>query len=180
MNEELKTTGDDGLIAGPMPLTPQEETFCAAFGDPESETYGKATASAEVAKYIEPHNAAWKLRRRPRIIAKLEEYQKTAAAAAGRVMSDLEHERQLALAKDDIASAIRASELMGKHLGMFLERSIFTVADLEVRRQYSEAEQIEARRLSALLLLEDLSGEAPPAQLPATTSIGRRAARNGE
>ena len=154
---QLRIETDD-LIPGPPPLSPQEEQFCCAYGDPESETYGKATASAALAGYVEPHNAAWKLRRRPRIQARLAQFQDVTTAAVGRVLSDLEHERQLALAKGDIASAVRASELMGKHLGMFRENIEIEVG---ASRAYTEAEALEAKRLAVLML--EGAGELPAA-----------------
>ena len=122
---ELEPDDDDlELVEGPDPLTPREEVFVAAYSSPESATYSRATKSAEVAGYSQPHNAAWKLRRRPRIIAKIAEYQKEAMASVGRIFSDLENQRLLALAKGDIQAANRASELQGKHLAMFTDRVV--------------------------------------------------------
>jgi len=156
-------SGGEVLVQGPMPLTPKEELFCRAYADPESATYGRATKSAAVAQYREPHNAAWKLRRRPRIVARLAEYEKLTRVVIGKVLTDLEHERQLALEKGDIAAAIRASELQGKHLGMF--RDVLAVDDLDARREYDAREALEARRISAILLMNPpaLPEELPPA-----------------
>ena len=157
MNDEPGT--DDTMIDNPLPLSPQQEQFCAAYADPESETYGKAGMSAKVAGYIEPYTASWKLRRQARIIARLEQYQAAARVTVGRVMSDLEAERLLALAKDppDVAAAIRASELMGKHLAMFTEHVQVDVGQAKV---YSDAERAEARRLAAMLITEQ-AGQVP-------------------
>lgn len=155
MNDERDLDGISGKpIDGPIPLSPKEEAFCRAYGDPESTTYGRATRSAEAAGYIQGWNASWKLRRRPRIIDRLEQYQALARAAVGRVLSDLENERLIALAKDppDVGAAIRATELQGKHLQMFTEAGTVTAIDLVVRREYSEAEVIEAKRITRLLL----------------------------
>jgi len=114
---------DDDLIEAD-PLTPAEAVFAKCYADPESETYGRATKSAAVAGYVQPHNAQWRLRRRPRIIAKIAEYQKEAMASAGKVLSDLEHQRLLALSKvpPDVQAANRASELMGKRLALWVDR----------------------------------------------------------
>lgn len=136
-------------------LTPQEELFCEAYANPESKTYGNATGSARAAKYAQPHNAAWKLRRRPRIIARLVELHEMAAAGLGKVMADIEHTRLAALKKGDLATAARCSELQGKRLGAFVDVS---VVDDVARREYSEVERIEAMRLGNLLL-EDAEEE---------------------
>ena len=167
---ELIETDDGGevLVQGPMPLTPKEEAFVRAYADPESATYGKATKSAELAKYQEPHTAAWRLRRRPKIIARIAEYEKLTRVVIGRILTDLENERQLALAKGDIASAVRASELQGKHLAMFTDK--VAVDDPEARLVYDVREAIEARRISAILLMRQdplaALADAPPAALP--------------
>jgi hypothetical protein len=155
MSENEMAELDDGsvgelLVQGPAPLTPKEEMFCRAYADPESATYGQATKSAEVAQYQEPHNAAWKLRRRPRIIARIAEYEKLTRACVGKVLTDLEHERQLALAKGDIAAAIRASELQGKHLAMFTDR--MAVDDSATVERYDARRAEEASRIVAILL----------------------------
>ena len=157
--ELVRTDGDgddlgEDLGAGLM-RTPKEEAFCRAYGDPESETYSRGTASAAVAGYASPHSAAFKLRQRPQVIERLEEFQVAARAAQGRVLSDLEHVRLLAL-KDGSAAALsvaaRCSELCGKHLAMFAER---VMVDEERRREYSDAERAEAARLTRLLLQDE-------------------------
>ena len=155
MKRELMRTDDgDDLVSGPAPLTPKEEAFARCYGDPESPTYGNATKSAMAAGYPQPHNAGWRLRRRPKIIARLEEFQEVARAAAGRVLADLEHVRQKALEKGDLAVATRCSELQGKHLGMFFERSVLTL-DEPAQREYDERLSVEASRLAKVLLEEE-------------------------
>lgn len=121
MASELEEVDGEELVTGD-PLTPKEELFCRAYGDPESDSFGKATKSADVAGYVQPHNAGWKLCRRPRIIARLAEYHKAASADLGRVMANLEHIRLLALAKEpqDLATAARCAELQGKRLARSL------------------------------------------------------------
>jgi phage terminase small subunit len=138
-------------------LTPQEVLFCDAYGDAESETYGNATKSAELAKYSQPHNAGWKLKQRQVVKDRLNEIYEKNRAGVGKVMSDLEYERLLAIAKGDISSAIRASELQGKRLGAFSDKHIFRVGDDEQRRQTKqiEAEQLERIRRLATLDLEN-------------------------
>jgi hypothetical protein len=173
--EKVEPEADD-LVSGPLPLTPKEEAFVRFFADPEqSETYGRGTASAEKALYSQPHNAQWRLRRRPRIIARIAEFQDLTTAARGKVLSDLEHERLLALAKGDIQAAVRATELQGKALGLFVD-----VAQIGVgpTREYDELTQSEAKRLARLMVQDAidhpdrapaLDGMLPPA-LPGQAS----------
>jgi phage terminase small subunit len=152
------------------PLSPREALFCKYYSDIESSSYGRATRSAERAGYeSEPHQAAWRLRRRPRIIEKIAEYQAAALASVGKVFSDLENQRLLALEKGDLQAANRASELQGKHLAMFTDR---VVIDEVVVHEYDERVAEAASRL-ARLLLEEEGDEAlgllasAPARLPA-------------
>jgi len=156
MSEHELAEIDDGgageALVAVVPLTPKEEAFVKAYADPESATYGRATKSAEVAGYQESHNASWKLRRRPRIIARIGEYEKLTRVVIGRVLTDLEHERQLALAKGDIASAIRASELMGRHLTMFTD---MVFVDPAPAFQYDRRVAEDTRTITALLLMRE-------------------------
>ena len=164
---ELVAPDDDGgevLVPG-LALTPKEELFVRAFCDVESETFGRAVKSAAVAKYVEPRNAAWKLRRRPRIIARIAEYAKVVRVEIGKVLSDLEHTRLLALAAGDWSTATRCSELQGKHLAMFTDK--VAVDDTYVH-VYDERAAVEARRITAVLLLNPDLGLPPDVpQLPA-------------
>jgi len=152
-NELAQTDGEgDDLI-----LTPMEEAFARHYGDCESPHYGHATASAAAAGYASPENAQWKLRRRPGVIKRLEDFQDAARAAEGRVLSDLEHVRLLAL-KDGsaagLAVAARCSELAGKHLAMWADRAIFAV-DREAAKEWDEKTAAEAHRLARLLIEQD-------------------------
>jgi len=159
-DQELTPTAD-ALVPG-LPLSPKELKFCEAFANPESETFGNATASAGVAGFIQPRSAGWKLRRRPRIIAKLETYHAVVRVIVGKVLSDLEFTRLAGLAKGDLAVAARCSELQGKHIGMFYERNVLTVDSPGV---YDERAALDARRITRILLTmppdPDLLPEAP-------------------
>jgi hypothetical protein len=157
--QELTVPGDDAPVPGPLPLTPKEEAFCVAFGDPESVTYGRSEKSAAAAGYVQPRSAGWKLRRRPRIIARLGEFQAAAKAVAAKVLTDLENTRLLALEKGDLAVAARCSELQGKHIGMFYERNVLTLDSPGV---YDPVLAIEARRITRFLLMNPVD----PALLP--------------
>jgi phage terminase small subunit len=139
-------------------LTPKELKFCHAFADPESESYGLATESAKAAGYSQPHTAAWKLRRRENVQRYLGKLYEHTFAAVARVMSDIEHERLLAIKKGDISSALRASELQGKRLGAFIESQQLIV---EHQHVMAEVSQREAQKLArAMLMLEDEQAEA--------------------
>jgi len=171
---------DDGdLIEGSDPLTPREEVFAAAYACPESATYGRATRSAEVAGYKgQPHAAAWRLRRRPRVVAKIAQYQAATLATVGKIFSDLENQRLLALAKDppDIQAANRSSELQGKHLAMFTDRVV--VDDPAARHEYDAVLAVECSRI-ARVLIED-AGAAGLGALPPETERKQLAPGNKE
>ncbi len=132
-------------------LSPKEDLFCSAYASPESETYGNGTKSATVAGYPEATagNMACKLKKKPQIIERLEQLYKENAADVGKVMSDLEHQRILAIAKGDIASANRASELQGKRYGMFTDRQIIEQPE---QRELDERESAEAEEIAKLRL----------------------------
>ena len=119
----MSTKNEDEVLDESAALTGKEELFCQAFGNPESETYGMKLKSAAKAGYAEPgaHTAAWKLLRRPRIKARLQEIYVSGDFSVGKVMSNLANDRIRALAKDDIATACRCDELMGKRLRLFVD-----------------------------------------------------------
>jgi len=142
-------------------LTVKELRFCLAFGDVESPTFGDATQSAKSAGYRDFRNSGWRLRQRPAIIAKLATFHKAVVAERNRILADRENERRLALAKGDIQAAIRASELQGKAVGLFVD---VVNLDVAARREYTAAELVEGRRL-ARLMLEDMT--AHPDGVPA-------------
>ena len=168
MAQELVERDAEELVEG-RPLSPREELFCRFYGDPESPHYSRPTAAATAAGYAEKTawNSAWKLRRRSHVQARLAVFQKAAFAAAGKVLSDLENTRLLALAKSDLAVAARCSELQGKHLAMFTDK--VAVDDPAGRFEYDAREAIEARRITRFLL-ENPSLDEPlalPAPKPA-------------
>jgi len=163
MSEDLveRDDGDGGeVLVAVVPLTPKEEAFVRAYADPESATYGKATKSAEVAKYQEPHNAAWKLRRRPRIIERISEYEKLTRVVIGKVLTDLENTRLRALEKGDLSTAAACSTWQGRHLGMFVD--VVAVDPGELPR-YDARVAAEARKITAILLMQ---GAAAPLESP--------------
>jgi len=70
---------------------------------------------------------------------------------AEKVIKDLEEERSLALKKGDISSAIRASELQGKVIALFVDRSM---EDHQPAQPLSPEVAAEARRQAAIRLLQ--------------------------
>jgi hypothetical protein len=161
----ISETDTEADLATAPPLTPKELAFCEAFANPESATFGHARKSAESAGYVEPHNAGWKLRRRPSIRAKLAEYHAAVTVAVGKVLTDLENERLAAMEKGDIQAAVRATELMGKHLSMWTER---VQLDVPLLRHYSDEELTEGRRLAAFMAATYVAGDALALTGPAT------------
>jgi len=173
MAQELTEIEDDGGDGGDggeklletVPLSPKELAWCEAFGNPESETFGHARKSAEAVGYSQAHNAGWKLRRRPRIIQKLAEFEKVVRVQIGKVLTDLEFTRLAALTKGDLATAARCSELQGKHLAMFTD-AVF-VDDSATVERYDARIAEDARRITAILCQQRA---AAPLELPATAS----------
>jgi hypothetical protein len=170
--QELIETDAEALVPGPLPLTPREESFARFYGDPESQFYGRPTKAAVAAGYPEKSawNTAWKLRRRPRIIARLAQFQAAATAAASKVLSDLENTRLQALAAGDWATSARCSQLQGQALGLFYERNILSVDNTPV---YDERAALDARRITRILLTmppdPDLLPEVPLLPVAAET-----------
>jgi phage terminase small subunit len=106
------------------------------------------------------------------------------------IVSEHERLKELAEQAGDLAVATRNLELIGRTRGVYREGLVLDVAE---RRQYSEAEQIEAARLARLLLMdgdapEMLEAEAAPAPSGAqsknldtdTNETGKSAAKKPE
>jgi len=128
------------------PLTPQEELYCQAYANPESETYGNGSKSAAKAEYKEPHNAAWKLKRRPHVQARLAEMYRENESSIGRVMSDLRSLQLRAEAKGDLSSAVAALKLQGMRFALFSERMVNF--DDKQQRQLTEQEVAQAKMIA--------------------------------
>ena len=142
-------------------LTPKQESFCVHYASIGSETFSNGTRSALVAGYSErsAYSQASALLKNPKVKARITELHKAvleeALLSAGKVLGDIESTRQQALDKGDLAVALRASELQGKHLALFVDRY-----DIEARtqdqRQYTEDERRECKRLARLMLEDPL------------------------
>lgn len=126
-------------------LEVKEELFCQAYAVIESETYGKVKDSTVAAGYAEKNakTQGWRLKRRPQVQARIQELlADNIEKHSSKVLSDLEHHRQLAIAKGDIASANKCSELLGKSLGLFYERSSPTADEIE-RQELDEQQRAD-------------------------------------
>ena len=140
-------------------LTAQEEAFCQAFGNPESETFGKQEASAEAAGYSGARTAAWRCMRRPRVKKRLQEIYDASEFSVGRILTNLLHDRKLAEAKGDISAMVRADELCGKHLRMFVERQEINARDDE---PMTDEEEAYHREYAAWRLDQEALKNRPP------------------
>jgi len=142
----------DGDVVPLADLTEKERRFVEAFGDPESETFARRTASAEAAGYSGGRTAAWKILQRPRVREALKIYAEQAQRGLDFVMLQVEHIGRKAYESGDWSTALRASELLAKRLGGFVERLMISADARDVQRELSEAEEEEARRLADLRL----------------------------
>jgi len=114
-------------------LTPKQETFCLRYlesgnaSEAYRQVYGTARTRPETA-----NRNGFKLLQNAKIIARIDslraESAKIAVLTQAGVIADLMKIKDHAMAKDSLgmmlrpAEAIRALELLGKHLGMFKER----------------------------------------------------------
>ena len=141
--------------------TPQEEAFCRAYADPESETYNNGTQSAVKAGYAAAgaHTAAWKALRRPRVQHRLREIYGEQEWSPERVMTNIAANRAKADQKGDLATVARCDELMAKRLGLLSDRVITSRETPERQRVLDEAKRKMAERL-AILLMDPMRGES--------------------
>lgn len=139
-------------------LTRRMEGFCLFMASLGSESFGNGTSSALKAGYSTKSAAtqASGLMQKPKIKARMQEIYSQQVENAGitrpKVLADIEHTRQRALAKGDLATATRCSELEGKTMAMFADVNV----DLPGARELSEAMRLEARRLSDVMMEQHL------------------------
>jgi hypothetical protein len=169
--------GQSGQIGARMSkaLDPREETFCScyvAIGEP---TFSHKKASAEAAGFAEPSaaNQATKLLRRLDIQERIRELHaanmQRNMITVDKVLADLEHDKLMAREKGDIASAIRADELQGKYLALFVDRQEITESG---RRELSEKEAVEVEELARLRLASKYGLTEMPAKVVAAETAG--------
>jgi len=135
----------------PDDMTPKMEHFCQL----RAQSMGAAEAARQ-AGYTSKA-APYQLMANPKVRARILELIKLHCSACcisiESVLLNLERERELAEAKGDIASSIRASELEGKYLAMFSDKLIYDrLNDGEQGRELTEKEQAEAKRIARVLL----------------------------
>jgi phage terminase small subunit len=159
------------MVTNAEQLNPKEDSFCIHYTTIGTETYSNGTRSAMEAGYAEKsaHTSAWKLLKRPaireRVLELHTENMRRNMITVDKVLADIEHDKILARQKGDIASALRADELQGKYLAMFVERS--QVETAEEVKQLTDKQQEEARRIAAILLRqgERIAPQTATAQL---------------
>lgn len=155
--DEVAEVVEEGGADGP--LTARQEAFARAYADPDSETFGSATAAAEAAGYSQARSSGWKLRRHPGVAKRIGALQDEAAAGRGKVLADLENTRLRALAKGDLSVAVRCSELQGRRLGIFFESHAISMAAPAEQREYDERLASEAHRIARVLLEQDATAK---------------------
>ena len=150
-------------------LTPRQQAYVASYV-----LDGKALQAYLAAGYVQSvngHPQQWLMRRaysvrRGQAVATaiLEDRERRAQLEADKqehnldsIVAELDRLKDLAVSKGDLAVAVRAVELVGKTRGFFTDG---VRVDEGQRREYSEAERVEAARLSRMLLTEGDSGES--------------------
>ena len=133
-------------------LNEREELFCQHYALAGSEFYGQSEKAAIEAGYS-PDSArtmGWKLRRRAKVIARIREINQESLKDAPAVLADIDDIRKRARKKGDLSVELRAAELLGKRLGLFLETNI--VVDVQKLREFTIREEREAFRLSRIMV----------------------------
>jgi|WetSurMetagenome_2_1015567.scaffolds.fasta_scaffold217518_2 hypothetical protein len=106
-------------------LSPREELFCSNFCSVGSDTFSQKEKSAIQAGYSKgsAKNIATKLLKRPDIVERIQELHSQNMSRnninVDSVLANISHDRELARAKGDFSSALRADELLGKYLSLF-------------------------------------------------------------
>jgi len=138
-------------------LGQKADAFCVHFTTLGAETFGRAERSAIAAGFAEAsaRNQATKLLKKPAVQARISELHKENMSrnflTSDKVLNDLESVRLQAVEKGDLSAAIRASELQGKFLAMFVDRQQFGV-DPAKQPELSERERAECLALAAIRL----------------------------
>jgi phage terminase small subunit len=137
-------------------LTAKREAFCRDFTCIGSLTFGNGTRSAIAAGYAESSAAvmACNLLKDQRIIARINQLHSENMVrnmiTVDKVLSDLEHDKLMARENHQYAVAKACTELQGRYLAMFTDKS--QVEDVTETRRMSEKEEEEAKRIAHVLL----------------------------
>jgi phage terminase small subunit len=138
------------------PLTVRQDSFCVHYttiGEPQ---FGNGTRAAMAAGYAEAGAAVLvhKLLKDKRIIHRINQLHSENMVrnmiTVDKVLSDLEHDKLMARENRQYAVAKSCTELQGRFLAMFTDRS--QVEDVTEARRLTERELEEARRIAAILL----------------------------
>jgi hypothetical protein len=133
-------------------LNPRVESFCVHYTTIGAPTFAHAEKSAIAAGYSEAsgRNTATELLRKPEVQQRITELHsqnmQRNMVCVDKVLADLEHDKLMAREKGDIAAAIRADELQGKFLAMFVDRREET--SLPEQREFTEREKAELKELA--------------------------------
>jgi len=144
-----------GKIKEQKMLNPRVDAFCVHYTTIGEPTFAHAAKSAIEAGYSElsARNTATDLLKKPQVQQRIRELHAANMVrynvTGDKVLADLEHDKLLARQKGDIASAIRADELQGKWLAMFVDRQM---VDEPVQRELDAQETEEAAELARLRL----------------------------
>lgn len=163
-------------------LTPKQALFVRHYTTP-GDTLFNGTESARQAGYKGSRNIqarqAYENLRKPKIHAAVRRILKEQFGAADlsieRVLNDIEFTRQLALRDGKYNAALKASELHGKYLRMWLDRveHIHTIEDVTTDELVALAQRL-ARRIDGFDLNEHPGGNEPEALPGAGTSRNRK------
>ncbi len=111
-------------------LTGKEEAFCVAYTTIGSETFSNGAKSAIEAKYAEDsaRTQAWRMLKKEhikkRISELIEKNMQENMVTVNSVLANLAHDRQMARKHHQYSVAKSCTELEGKYLAMFYERSV--------------------------------------------------------
>jgi len=138
------------------PLTVRQDSFCVHYTTIGTPQFGNGTRAAIAAGYAEAGAAvlAHKLLKDKRIIARINQLHSENMTrnmiTVDKVLADLEHDKLMARENHQYAVAKACTELQGRYLAMFTDRT--QVEDVTEARRLTEKEAEEARRIAAIRL----------------------------
>jgi len=139
-------------------LKPRQDSFCVHYTTIGSETYSNGTKAALAAGYSKKsaHVTATKLLKqeaiRNRIVELQAENMRRNLITVDKVLADLEHDKLLAREHHQYGVAKGCTELQGKYLAMFTDKSVNMNANLDIP---VDPQQYKAWLKSELARLEE-------------------------
>ncbi len=159
-------------------FSPRECEFIVRYtllGEP---TCSNATASAKAAGFSERSagNQGWLMLQRREIKETIYMIHKSRmdslAINPERVLHDLNDEHDRAIAKGDLSTAVRATELMGKYLLMFSENVNINLFVGKGKDELTDMEKEEAQKIASIRMKEIVHHPGdPPRQLVESTVV---------